>query len=60
MGLITGLIFAALGLFFGAVAMRLGADKETFEIMNTYLKVIFVLCPLFYPQQCGFGIRDAQ
>ena len=48
MGLITGLIFAALGLFFsGAVAMRLGADKETFEMTDTYLKVILCFAPCF-------------
>ncbi len=47
MGLITGLIFAALGLFSGAVAMRLGADKETFEMTDTYLKVILCFAPCF-------------
>ena len=48
MGLMTGLIFALLGLFFsGAIALKLGADQETFGMTDTYLKVILCFAPCF-------------
>lgn len=47
-GLILGLIFAAIGLFFSAPLVRLlGADESIFPMANIYLKVIMLFAPAF-------------
>lgn len=48
MGLLAGLIFAFLGVFFaGRIAVRLGANSETLEMTSTYLRVILCFAPCF-------------
>lgn len=56
MGLLAGLIFAFLGLFFsGSIAAGLGADSETLEMTGTYLKVILCFAPCFILNNVGLA-----
>lgn len=48
LGVFFSVLFMLLGCFFaGPVARGMGADAETFEMTNTYLKVILLFAPLF-------------
>ncbi len=47
-GLIFGLLFFAVGFLFSEkIVVLLGANEETFEMANSYLKILYAFSPMF-------------
>lgn len=45
---LCGALFVLIGLFFsGYIAELFGADSDTFSMVNTYMKVLFIFAPAF-------------